>query len=91
MAATESVNVELSERQAAQIRRIVAAGGTESLEAFVADAVQVKLDKDQSLAELRELFDRKGRKPSAEHLAWARDVLGVRGDDAADDEAEGQR
>ncbi|MGH8793262.1 MAG: hypothetical protein ACRDXX_11530 [Stackebrandtia sp.] len=81
MADAEGTNVRLPAAQAAQVRRIVAAGGAESVSAYVADAVQSKLDRDQSLSELKELFDRTGQKPSAEHLAWAREVLGVEEDE----------
>lgn len=73
----ERISVDLSAVQADQIRRIIAAGDADSVESYVVEAVQARLYRDQSLAELKDLFDRKGQGPSAEHLAWARGVLGV--------------
>ncbi|CAM3095437.1 ribbon-helix-helix domain-containing protein [Stackebrandtia soli] len=78
---TERFTIDMPAEQLAQIRRIVSAGGADSVSSYVAEAVRIKLHRDQSLSELRDLFDRKGQAPSAEHLAWARDVLGVPADD----------
>jgi Arc/MetJ-type ribon-helix-helix transcriptional regulator len=77
----ETVSVALTVDQVAQLRRMVAAGETDSISSYVAEAVRIRLDRDQSLTELKELFDRKGHGPGEEHLAWARDVLGVGDDD----------
>ncbi|MFD0559757.1 hypothetical protein FB566_0408 [Stackebrandtia endophytica] len=77
MSDTERINIELPVHQAAQVRRIVDAGGAPDISTYVSEAIQTRLDRDEALSELRHLFDRKGQKPSAEHLAWARDVLGV--------------
>ncbi|HIW61223.1 MAG TPA: hypothetical protein H9881_02090 [Candidatus Stackebrandtia excrementipullorum] len=77
MSDTESVSIELPVHQAAQVRRIVEAGGAPDVSTYVSEAIQTRLDRDEALSELRHLFDRKGQKPSAEHLAWARNVLGV--------------
>ncbi|GAA4892280.1 hypothetical protein LX16_2034 [Stackebrandtia albiflava] len=77
MSDTERVSIELPAAQAEQVRRIVASGGAPDISTYVVEAIQTRLDRDQALSELRDLFERKGQKPSAEHLAWARDVLGV--------------
>ena len=74
----ERVSVNLPAEYAEQIRQIVSAGNADSIASYVLEAVQARLHRDQSLSELKDLFDRKGQGPSAQHLAWARDVLGVR-------------
>lgn len=70
-------SVTLSEIQLEQIRRLVAVGRAQSVDEYVAAAVAERLERDRSLTELHDLFERKGSAPSAEHLAWAREVLGV--------------
>ncbi|QSB04130.1 hypothetical protein [Natronoglycomyces albus] len=74
---SEHAEVALPREQVDQIRRLVAAGRADSVAAYVEHAVQARLDRDRSLEELKDLFDRKGHSPSMEHLAWAREVLGV--------------
>lgn len=71
------MSVDLDPDQAREIARLVKAGGAESVEDYVARAVADRLERDRSLGDLQELFERKGQGPSAEHLAWAREVLGV--------------
>lgn len=70
-------SVTLPEGQLEQIRRLVAAGRAGSVDEYVAAAVAERLERDRSLTELQDLFERKGQAPGAEHLAWAREVLGV--------------
>jgi Arc/MetJ-type ribon-helix-helix transcriptional regulator len=72
-------SVTLPDGQLEQIRRLVAVGRASSVDEYVAAAVAERLERDRSLAELQDLFERKGHAPSAEHLAWAREVLGVEG------------
>lgn len=79
-------NVPLPDAQIEQIRRLVAVGRAASVSDYVVDAVAERLERDRSLAELHDLFERKGQGPGAEHLAWAREVLGVN-----DDEGEGKK
>ncbi|MEU6859847.1 hypothetical protein AB0B28_13360 [Glycomyces sp. NPDC046736] len=69
--------VTLSPEQLEQIRRLVAVGRAPSVDEYVAAAVAERLERDRSLTDLHDLFERKGQGPSAEHLAWAREVLGV--------------
>lgn len=69
--------VTLGADQLEQIRRLVAVGRASSVDEYVAAAVAERLERDRSLTELQDLFERKGSAPSAEHLAWAREVLGV--------------
>lgn len=83
---TRRTKVTLPADQAEQISRIVAVGGASSVSEYVIEAVRARLERDKSLSELRDLFDRKGQAPTEEHLAWARDVLGV--DQDRDSEAE---
>ena len=78
---TERISIELPADQVAQMRELVAAGETGSIASYVSEAVRLRLYRDRSLSELKELFDRKGQSPSEEHLAWARGVLGVAGDE----------
>lgn len=75
-------SVTLSETQLEQIRRLVAVGRAESVDDYVGAAVAERLERDRSLTELQDLFERKGQGPSEEHLAWAREVLGVEDKDA---------
>jgi Arc/MetJ-type ribon-helix-helix transcriptional regulator len=70
-------SVALPADQVEQIRRLVAAGRAASVAEYVASAVGERLERDRSLTELQDLFERKGQAPGAEHLAWAREVLGV--------------
>lgn len=72
-------SVTLPDGQLEQIRRLVAVGRAASVDEYVAAAVAERLERDRSLTELQDLFERKGHAPSAEHLAWAREVLGVEG------------
>lgn len=69
--------VALPAEQSEQIRRLVAIGRAASVSDYVIEAVAERLERDRSLSELQDLFERKGHAPSAEHLAWAREVLGV--------------
>ncbi|HZE39653.1 MAG TPA: hypothetical protein VE172_12660 [Stackebrandtia sp.] len=79
MGETERVTVELSSEVVAAIHKVVGDDAA-ALSSYVVDAVMSKLHRDQSLADLQVLFERKGQGPSPEHLAWARDVLGVEAD-----------
>lgn len=76
-AGTGRSGVTLAADQLEQIRRLVAVGRATSVDEYVAAAVAERLERDRSLTELQDLFERKGHAPSAEHLAWAREVLGV--------------
>ena len=82
MNVSERISIELPTEQLAQLRRLVADGDADSISAYVAEAVRLRLYRDRSLTELKELFDRKGQSPGEEHLAWARGVLGVGEDDS---------
>jgi Arc/MetJ-type ribon-helix-helix transcriptional regulator len=79
-------SVSLPDDQIDQIRRLVAVGRAASVSDYVEAAVAERLERDRSLTELQDLFERKGQAPGAEHLAWAREVLGVN-----DDEGEGKK
>lgn len=79
---SQRITVTMPADQADQLKRLVDAGGADSVSSYVAEAVKARLDRDQGLADLRDLFDRKGTGPGAEHLAWARELLGV--DEAGD-------
>ncbi|WP_460498625.1 hypothetical protein [Glycomyces tarimensis] len=79
-------SISLPAEQIEQIRRLVAVGRADSVADYVIAAVAERLERDRSLSELQDLFERKGQAPGAEHLAWAREVLGVN-----DDEGEGKK
>ncbi|WP_035738583.1 hypothetical protein [Glycomyces arizonensis] len=79
-------SVSLPADQLEQIRRLVAVGRADSVTEYVVAAVAERLERDRSLTELQDLFERKGQAPGAEHLAWAREVLGV-----SDEEGEGKK
>ncbi|THV41763.1 ribbon-helix-helix domain-containing protein [Glycomyces buryatensis] len=76
-------SVSLPDEQIEQIRRLVTVGRADSVSEYVIAAVAERLERDRSLTELQDLFERKGHAPSAEHLAWAREVLGVEGEGEA--------
>ena len=74
-------SISLPAEQIEQIRRLVAVGRAASVADYVIAAVGERLERDRSLSELQDLFERKGHAPGAEHLAWAREVLGVDNDE----------
>jgi len=71
------VTVTLSAEQAALARRVVDAGGAESVAAYVHEAVRRRLDRDRALDALGDLYARRGVTLRPEHHAWARRALGV--------------
>jgi hypothetical protein len=73
----ERVTVTMPADEAAAVRRVVDAGGAESVSAYVAEAVRGRLARDRALAALDELYARRGVRLGPEHHAWARAVLGV--------------
>ena len=73
MRASERVTVTMPTDQADALRKLVDAGGAESVSSYVAEAVRDRLARD---AALKTLEDRFGR-PAPEALAWARRTLGV--------------
>ncbi|MFB9659650.1 type II toxin-antitoxin system ParD family antitoxin [Glycomyces mayteni] len=87
-AAPSRPSVTLPQAQLEQIRRLVAVGRAGSVDEYVGAAVAERLERDRSLTELQDLFERKGQGPSAEHLAWAREVLGVEGRPEGKDDGE---
>jgi hypothetical protein len=73
----ERVTVTMPADEAAAVRRVVDAGGAESVSAYVAEAVRGRLARDRALATLTELYAERGVRMGPEHHAWAREVLGV--------------
>jgi len=73
----ERVTVTLSAEQSAAVRRVVDAGGAESVSAYVSEAVRGRLARDRALATLNDLYARRGVTLRPEHHAWARRALGV--------------
>lgn len=72
---SERVTVTMTAEQAERLRRTVAAGGAESVSAYVADAIAERLDRDEGLARLESLM---GGPPSDQKaIAWAHRVLGI--------------
>lgn len=69
---TERVTVSMPAEQAASMRAVVAAGGAESVSAYVAGAVRDRLARDRALAALDDLW---GPLPEMA-LTWARARLG---------------
>jgi hypothetical protein len=84
----ERVTVTLSAEQSAAVRRVVDAGGADSVSAYVSEAVRGRLARDRALATLNDLYARRGVTLRPEHHAWARRALGV---EAAPVEAESER
>jgi Arc/MetJ-type ribon-helix-helix transcriptional regulator len=78
---TERVTVTLPVEQAEQLRRRAGAGETTSISAYVSKAVRAQLDKDAALDRLRRLYAERGVTVGAEHHAWARQLLGLEGND----------
>lgn len=63
--------------QAERLRRLVGAGDTASVSAYVSKAVRTQLDKDAALDRLTRLYAERGVALQAEHHAWARHHLGL--------------
>jgi antitoxin ParD1/3/4 len=70
---SERVTVTMPSEQADALRKLVDAGGAESVSSYVAEAVRDRLARDQALTALEQRFGR----PAPEALAWARRTLGV--------------
>jgi antitoxin ParD1/3/4 len=60
--------------QADALRKLVGAGGAESVSSYVAEAVRDRMARDEALLTLEQRFGR----PAPDALAWARQTLGVR-------------
>lgn len=73
MRKSERVTVTMPSEQAEAVRKLVDAGGAQSVSAYVAEAVRDRLARDEALHQLERRFGR----PPAEALAWARRTLGV--------------
>jgi antitoxin ParD1/3/4 len=71
----DRVTVSLDPELLADARAAVAAGEAESLSAYVADALRIKLDRDRSLAELERVLP--GGRPPEEVLDQVRRDLGL--------------
>lgn len=59
--------------QADALRKLVDAGGAESVSSYVAEAVRDRMARDEALVTLEQRFGR----PAPDALAWARQTLGV--------------
>ena len=70
---SERVTVTMPTDQADALRKLVDAGGAESVSSYVAEAVRDRLARDEALITLERRFGR----PAPEALAWARRTLGV--------------
>lgn len=70
---SERVTVTMPSDQADALRKLVDAGGAESVSSYVAEAVRDRLSRDTALAKLEQTFGR----PAPDALAWARQTLGV--------------
>jgi antitoxin ParD1/3/4 len=70
---TERVTVTMPADDVARLRVLVEATGADSVSAYVADAVRSRLDRDQALAKLDELW---GPLPE-DAIAWAERTLDV--------------
>jgi Arc/MetJ-type ribon-helix-helix transcriptional regulator len=68
---SERVTVTMPSDQAEALRRVVDAGGAESVSSYVAEAVRDRLARDEALHGLEHRFGR----PPADALAWARRTL----------------
>jgi antitoxin ParD1/3/4 len=71
----ERVTVSLDPELLADARSAVAAGAAESLSAYVADALRIKLDRARALAELERVLP--GGRPPQEELDRVRRDLGL--------------
>jgi Arc/MetJ-type ribon-helix-helix transcriptional regulator len=72
---SERVTVTMPSDQADALRKLVDAGGAESVSSYIAAAVRDRLARDEALARLEQQFGR----PPAAALTWARHILGVDG------------
>jgi antitoxin ParD1/3/4 len=73
MRSSERVTVTMPSDQAEALRKLVDAGGAESVSSYVAEAVRDRLARDEALIRLEQHFGR----PAPDALAWARQTLGV--------------
>lgn len=72
----ERVTVSMAPEQAERLRRTVAAGGGESLSAYVSEAVRQRLAREEGLTLLENLMG--GPPADADAIAWAHRALGIR-------------
>ena len=70
---SERLTVTMPSDQADAVRKVVDAGGADSVSAYVAEAVRDRLARDAALDTLQQRFGR----PAPEALSWARHTLGV--------------
>ena len=77
---SERVTVTMPAGEAERLRRAVARSGAESVSAYVTRAVHDRLERDEALDALDQIW---GELP-AESLVWARTALGVDRRDQAD-------
>lgn len=81
MRTTERVTVTLPVEQAERLRRLAGEGDAASISAYVSKAVRAQLDKDAALERLTRLYAERGVTLHAEHHVWARQLLGLEGND----------
>jgi antitoxin ParD1/3/4 len=73
---TKKIAVSLPDEQVAAARQAVAEGRAASVSAYVSEALARRSAEEELLALLAEDDERYGP-PTAEHYAWAREVLGL--------------
>ena len=78
---SERVTVSMAAEQAERLRRTVAAGGADSLSAYVSEAVRQRLAREEGLALLENLMG--GPPVDEDAIAWARRALGIQARPAA--------
>ena len=71
------IAVSLPEELVAAARRAVARGEVASVSGYVAEALELRVRKDDLRAYLAESLERSGGPPTPEELAWAADIVGA--------------
>lgn len=85
---TAKITVSLPDHLVEQARRAVEEGKAASVSAYVAEALQEKLDREP-VGDFFEMFDKKWGPPTEEHYKWAREQLDRADREMAEKKAKG--
>lgn len=75
MRTTERITVSVPVEVAERLRKLADAGAIESVSAYVADAIDSKIRREQDRARLEAAFAARGITPTPEADAWAQKII----------------